>query len=247
VSGPVSFDPVADRYDQTRGGPRAGEFATAIRGWLEPGPVAEVGVGTGLVAAALATPANPVIGFDISAGMLVRAYRRIGARVAVADARRLPVRDGAVSAVVFSMVLHVVGDIPATLAEAARVVRPGGRIVAVHSRPDHEANDMDPVLRGLEARRHQRPDHDDALGAAADRAGLSPLHQGWTGRYPVRQSPNGVADGIEDRVWSYLWPIEDDVWRRDVEPAIRALRELPEPDRPRHYSARHRLTVFARR
>jgi len=49
---------------------------------------------------------------------------------------------------------------------------------------------------------------------------------------------------IESRVWSYLWDIDDEAWRAHAVPAVENLRALPEPDRPRRYGQRHRISVF---
>lgn len=75
------------------------------------------------------------IGLDLSAAELVAAAAR-GVPVVRADARRLPVSDAAVDTVVVSMALMLV-PLGATLAEARRVLRPGGKLVATvpHSRP----------------------------------------------------------------------------------------------------------------
>jgi SAM-dependent methyltransferase len=243
----MSFDPVAADYDATRGGAERGaHFAAAIQPWLVGGPVVEVGVGTGLVAMALAGLGVPVVGVDISAGMLSRAYGRLGPRLARGDARHLPVRDASVGAVVFPISLHVLGGVPAAFAEAARVLRPAGRVVAVHDRPDIQATDIDEPMRGLEARRSPmgRIDTAEAVAAAARAAGLTALHQGWTDPHTRTITPNAMADGVERRLWSYLWDVDDDAWDRDVRPVIEALRALPEPDRARHPAMRHRLSVF---
>jgi ubiquinone/menaquinone biosynthesis C-methylase UbiE len=65
--------------------------------------------------------------------MLLRARarsRRLGRSDAfvLADARRLPFRDGAFPGAVLHLVLAVVADPRAALAEAARAVAPGGRL-----------------------------------------------------------------------------------------------------------------------
>jgi SAM-dependent methyltransferase len=244
----MSFDPVAADYDATRGGEERGaHFATAIRPWLDGGPVVEVGVGTGLVAMALAGLGVPVVGVDISAEMLRRAYERLGPRLARGDARHLPLRDASVAGVVFPISLHVVGGIDAAFAEAARVLRPGGRVVAVHDRPVLDATDMDAAMQGLEARRSTmgRLDSAEALAAAAGAAGLTTVHQGWTEPQTRPLAPNAMADGVERRLWSYLWHVDDETWDREVRPVIAALRALPEPDRPRLPAMRHRLSVFS--
>src|SRR5262245_19859134 len=119
----VSFDRIAERYDETRGGDKRGrEIAEEVLPWLVDGPTLEVGVGTGLVAAALAKRGRHVLGVDLSPAMLARAYTRMGPRVALGDAQALPVATGSLANVYYVWVLHLVGDPAATLAEAARVL-----------------------------------------------------------------------------------------------------------------------------
>ena len=60
-------------------------------------------------------------------------------RVAWADAEHLPVADGSVDTVVSTMVLCTVEDVSAALAEIARVLSPGGRLLFTeHVRADGE-------------------------------------------------------------------------------------------------------------
>jgi SAM-dependent methyltransferase len=244
---PVSFDRIADRYDETRGGPKRGaEMLAEIRPWLRPGPVLEVGVGTGLVAAALTGVGVATLGVDISPRMAARARDRLGPRVAVGDARRLPVRSASVANVLFVWALHLVGDVTAALAEAARVAQPGGRLIALHGAPQADHTDVSVALAPIAAGpRRARPDTDDALAAAAAATGLALLHNGPTQPYPLSQSPNQVANLIEERVWSYLWRLDEAQWQARIVPALAALRALPEPDRPRPFHERHRISVFS--
>jgi ubiquinone/menaquinone biosynthesis C-methylase UbiE len=243
----MSFDRVADRYDDTRGGFRRGEgFAASIRPLLAPGTVLEVGVGTGVVSAALVAGGTAVAGVDISPLMARRAYHRLGARLALGDALALPVADGCVDNVLLAMVLHVVGDVRAALAEAARVLRPGGRALTVHSRPKSSASDLDGALAMLNRIRPHRPDEDGPLADAGHAAGLRLVRQDWTDAYPVARSPNKIAKEIEERTWSYLWHLDDVTWHATAAPAIRTLRSLPDPDRPRNLTHRHRISVFQR-
>jgi SAM-dependent methyltransferase len=255
MRGPVSFDRVADRYDATRGGEERGaHFAAQIHPWLVVGSTLEVGVGTGVVAAALAARGEAVVGMDISAEMLHRAYGRLGPRVARGDARRLPVRPASVSNVVFVRALHLCGDVPAAFAEAARALRPGGRVVAVHGVPDldralSEASGGDVVraLARLEHLRIARPDGLEAVCTAAARAGLGIIAATSMRPDPAVASPNAIADQIAQRVWSYLWHVDEEAWRASVVPVVAALRALPEPDRPRTWTLRgHHLSVFER-
>jgi demethylmenaquinone methyltransferase/2-methoxy-6-polyprenyl-1,4-benzoquinol methylase len=101
------------------------------------GPVArvlDVATGTGMVArAVLRRTGSSVVGVDLSEEMLrggVRETARAGmsdrVRFLVGDGQRLPFADGSFDALTFTYLLRYVDDVPATLAELARVVRPGG-------------------------------------------------------------------------------------------------------------------------
>jgi SAM-dependent methyltransferase len=73
------------------------------------------------------------VGVDLSAGMLRHARGRLP--VARADAELLPIRDGAVPAAIAVMVHTDMPAYPAVLAEAARVLRPGGVLVHIGVHP----------------------------------------------------------------------------------------------------------------
>src|SRR4030095_2627930 len=130
----IRFDRIADRYDETRGGVQRGlDLAAPVLAHLRPGPVLEVGVGTGVVAAPLAAAGHPVVGIDLSLPMLVRAQERLGPCVALADGYHLPIAKGSVANALIAWVLQLVPDIPAFLAEVARAGAAGGRVAGVPS------------------------------------------------------------------------------------------------------------------
>jgi ubiquinone/menaquinone biosynthesis C-methylase UbiE len=87
------------------------------------------GVGTG-ADLPLLPPGVEVLGIDLTPAMLsrARAHSRPGVELRVMNAERLDLPDGAFDAVLLHQVLEVVGDPASVLAEAARVLRPGGRI-----------------------------------------------------------------------------------------------------------------------
>jgi len=93
-----------------------------------------IGVGTGMELEYL-PPWVRGTGVDLSAGMLRRARRRraelgmLDLDLRVMDARMLAFPDEAFEAVYLPLVLTVVEDGARVLAEAARVVVPGGRLV----------------------------------------------------------------------------------------------------------------------
>ncbi|GIE99704.1 methyltransferase domain-containing protein [Paractinoplanes rishiriensis] len=91
------------------------------------GTVIDVGCGTGRAVFELGPHA---IGVDPDPVMLAAAEKRFpGIDVRAADATDLPVRDGAAHGYRADKVFHVLPDPGAALAEARRVLAPGGRIV----------------------------------------------------------------------------------------------------------------------
>jgi len=100
----------------------------------EGGRVLDVATGTGLVAREIARrSAARIVGIDLSPEMLHGARAAIGrdrleARVSLClgQAERLPFGDEAFDAVTFTYLLRYVDDPAETLAELARVLKPGG-------------------------------------------------------------------------------------------------------------------------
>jgi demethylmenaquinone methyltransferase / 2-methoxy-6-polyprenyl-1,4-benzoquinol methylase len=127
------FDRIAPRYARLntiltfgldRGWRRAAIAAAGVRaGDL----VVDVGCGTGDLAALAAAAGARVIGVDVAPTMLAHARGR-GAALLRADAAALPLRGATAHAVTCGFALRNVVAIPPVLAEAARVLRPGGRL-----------------------------------------------------------------------------------------------------------------------
>jgi ubiquinone/menaquinone biosynthesis C-methylase UbiE len=95
--------------------------------------LADVGSGTGFYTDALAAHAGTVYAVDVQSAMHDR-YREKGVPESVelvaADAADLPLAADALDAAVSTMTFHEFADADA-LAEMARVLRPGGRLVTV--------------------------------------------------------------------------------------------------------------------
>jgi demethylmenaquinone methyltransferase/2-methoxy-6-polyprenyl-1,4-benzoquinol methylase len=97
------------------------------------GHVLDVAAGTGLVAAELLRRGFRVTALDQSPEMLSVARSRLGARADLVEgsADALPFEDGSFDHLTFTYLLRYVDDPSATLAELARVVRPGGVIASL--------------------------------------------------------------------------------------------------------------------
>lgn len=137
------FGEIAGRYDlmntiMTGGRHHAWRAATA-RALVRPGDrVVDVGCGTGDLSLACAQAgAGSVLGVDFAAPMLPIARRKTGRRGAggvgfvQGDGLGLPLADGAADAWCAAFVMRNVPDVDGLLAEAHRVLRPGGRLAVL--------------------------------------------------------------------------------------------------------------------
>jgi ubiquinone/menaquinone biosynthesis C-methylase UbiE len=100
-----------------------------VRGLAGGKEVLEVGCGTGLIMRGLDGRAKRLVGVDISPGMLAEARRR-GFDVFEGQAEKLPFADESFDLAYSFKVLAHVPDIELALREMARVLRPGGHLVA---------------------------------------------------------------------------------------------------------------------
>jgi len=92
----------------------------------------DVATGTGDLAVALRTAGAEVVGCDFSEEMLERARRKEpSARFEWADALALPYDDDSFDAATVGFGARNFSDLARGLAEMARVVRPGGRVVVL--------------------------------------------------------------------------------------------------------------------
>ncbi len=136
------YDDFARRYDAHRGGRVPGGYHDMVDalelGFLERyaagRSVLEVGCGTGLLLERTARFAKEARGVDLSAGMLERARAR-GLDVVQASATALPFESASFDVACSFKTLPHVRDIRRALGEMARVVRPGGVLVAEFYNP----------------------------------------------------------------------------------------------------------------
>ena len=140
------FAGLQDHYDLLSAALSFGQdprWRRAMVAAVDAGPaerVLDVATGTGLVARELVRRYGcSVVGLDQSAEMLAGARRRLAAEPALAqrielvrgEAERLEFAEAEFDHLTFTYLLRYVDDPGATLAELARVVRPGGRIASL--------------------------------------------------------------------------------------------------------------------
>jgi ubiquinone/menaquinone biosynthesis C-methylase UbiE len=135
------FSSAAGEWDRLRAelfGRRAdlaGLLGLLDEGWT----VGDLGCGTGQVAHSLAPFVRRVVAVDSSPEMLQAARARLAGLDNVdtreGELESLPVADGELDAAVVFLVLHYVAEPGEALAQAARALRPGGRLLVVDMMP----------------------------------------------------------------------------------------------------------------
>src|SRR3989442_8392916 len=156
------FDRIAPVYDTWAGGQHARvagrlvDLAAAIKHEL----VRDVGTGTGLVAHLVAPRVSPglVMGIDLSQNMLsiARAHKTKNVQFVGMAAEHLVFRPGMFDLVTMGEPLAYFADPTTPLAEANRVLRPGGRLAVSCQRRSLSTRAQDLFFQGLAplARRH---------------------------------------------------------------------------------------------
>ena len=156
------------------------------------GRLLDIGTGTGRLLELLAPRITAGLGVDASRAMLALARARLAragfahCTVRLADMYRLPLADATFDTVVLQMVLHHAETPAAALAEAARVLRPGGRLVVIDLAPHDNADCLQRLA-------HRWPGFSDAeMRRLLREAGLAP------------DAPVAVRGPLEVRIWPAL-------------------------------------------
>jgi SAM-dependent methyltransferase len=136
-----------------------GRLVIDLAGLTGTESVADVGCGNGVYLAELARRGHrgPVVGLDLSSGMLAAARDRVHAAGSSApglvrgDAAAIPLPDGACDVALAPHMLYHLPDPVAGVRELRRIVRPGGQALVVLNGEDHlrELRDLVDALDGL--------------------------------------------------------------------------------------------------
>ncbi|HEY3749465.1 MAG TPA: class I SAM-dependent methyltransferase [Pseudonocardiaceae bacterium] len=224
MSHPGYYETEAVRYDRSRGGDaRAEAAAQAVREFLPEDArlVLEVAGGTGIVGSRLG---RTVFSVDRSPAMSAIAATRLPGRVLIGDASRLPLVTGAVDAVSIIWLLHLLPDAAPVIAEAARVLRPGGTLITTVHKSDAHYRTPDDVgdLLGP-VHRSSGTDSVATLTELAERNGCT-----LTGRTTF----TGLGQGRSPSQWQRYLAEPGNGWH-DVGELVGKLAELPDQDRAR--------------
>jgi ArsR family transcriptional regulator len=135
------FSNAAGQWDKLRDDLFGSVFQTqSLFALIDPAlVVADLGCGTGRISELLAPHVSQVIAIDASPEMLRTARARLeqvtNARVEAGALEALPLKDASVDAACLTLVLHHVADPGLVLAEARRVLKPGGRLIVTDMLP----------------------------------------------------------------------------------------------------------------
>ena len=160
----VNYDLVAPAYDRRYQRNRYDGVRAALRQFVDDAhgaAVAEVGCGTGHWLAELSDGSfHPLIGLDLSAGMLRQARDAApNARLVRGSACQLPWSDDSLDRIFCVNALHHFPDPQAFIAECRRVLRPGGGLLTIGLDPHHGGDrwwvyDFFPAARDADRRRY---------------------------------------------------------------------------------------------
>jgi ubiquinone/menaquinone biosynthesis C-methylase UbiE/DNA-binding transcriptional ArsR family regulator len=135
------FDSTAGRWDDVRAqlfGDRA-DLPALLALLDDRWTVGDLGCGTGRIAGQVAPFVTKVIAVDESEAMLGAARTRMLGQENVdlrqGSLQQLPVQDGELDAALLFLVLHYVADPAKAVREAARALKPGGKVMLVEMRP----------------------------------------------------------------------------------------------------------------
>ncbi|MFE1902080.1 class I SAM-dependent methyltransferase [Streptomyces gardneri] len=242
----LDYEAEAAHYDRTRGGvPRAEAAAEAVLRLVPPGArtLLDVACGTGLVTERLTRAGLRVYGADAAHAMLRAAAGRLPGRTVRADARRLPLPDASVDAVSAVWLLHLVPFAPEIVAEAARVLRPGGVLIAtVDKDAAHDVgSDIDEILRPHRSET-DAGDRSELITRHAVAHGLDPA----PGDHFTGHGQGRTPDDTVRRLRSGYFASWYDGDPTSTETLAAALAGLPDQERPRD-DPRYRLARFVKR
>lgn len=193
------FSNIAETWDRLRSLHYPNDLIeSALLEMAGPGPfgrVLDFGTGTGRMLSLFAPLAEEAEGIDLSHDMLTVARANLeqqgvhGARVRQGNVTAVPFEDGCADLVIIHQVLHYMDAPNRAIAEASRVLKPGGQLLIV----DFAPHDLE-FLRAEHGHHRLGMSH-EAMSTWASDAGL--------GLFEPRSyaPPAGAKDGLTVNIW----------------------------------------------
>lgn len=223
----ISFDRIADRYDETRAlPPDVMERVTAqiLRlGRVTPDThFFEPGIGTGRIALPLIQQGYAYTGTDISQPMMDKLRQKVEGypyqlKLLEADATALPIETNSFDVAIASHILHLIPDWQKALDEIRRVLKPKGVFIYFHH-PTNQAGISDSVSQqwhqilesyGYESHfvgavTHDVLNHLTQQGASLESVMVAQISQ--------TRSLAETLQTYQHRIYSNLWRVPDNIY-----------------------------------
>ena len=221
----ANYDQIAHTYDKRYERNQYAGVEQALRQFIGDQPdlhILEVGCGTGHWLEVLQEPGRHLVGLDLSAGMLAKAHMYVpGIALIRGSAEYLPVPDHSFDRVFCINALHHFSNKPAFLAEARRVLRPGGSMLSVGLDP-HQGLDQwhvyDYFPESIAIDKQRYPSADvlrEWMSTAAFEDCITEEVERWVIRLPAREI---LAQGrLEKVATSQLSVLTDAEYQRGIQ------------------------------
>jgi ubiquinone/menaquinone biosynthesis C-methylase UbiE len=228
----VSFDRVAEIYDETRGFPVfvmdkiIETLVDELEGYVS---ILDVGVGTARFSMPLQAQGHCVVGVDVSFGMLRKAVERGMGNLLIGSVCSLPFRDDSFDVTISVGVLHLVKEWKVALREVSRVTRK--LLVSV-------------IHRGRIPPRKEYVDVLVEYGWKLPRLGIAERELGTLIK-PVKSidvasyeaSVSRSLDFMERKAYSYQWDVPEEMH-------MRIMQQLRTRSFPDAYSVKVEISVW---
>lgn len=205
----VSFDRVAEIFDETRGmPPKAMENAvkTLVKELNGYKRILDAGVGTGRYAKPLQDSGFEVVGIDIARKMLGKAVDKGVYNLFLSDACNLPFRDSSFDAAISFSVLHLISEWKTALREITRVTSDVLiSMVRRHRNPIREAYNESMKRQGHEIRKV-------GIGEIELIEFVEPRKTIQAACYNVHADK--TLEFIEDKAYSHQWNVPDSLHKQ---------------------------------
>lgn len=229
----IVFDQAAGYYDETRGFPpgidhEMARFLAAEAGLKSAHRVVEIGVGTGRIALPVAKYVSLLVGVDLSTEMMQRLlekhqqpeYAGGTIRVVQGDVMRLPLASAVFDAAIATHIFHLIPSPEAAAAEVARVLKSGGLMLNCRNR--HQERTFEPMLDAWDAAVQEKASRQISgswtqVYTLFEEMGWPQVGEERVFQYHFDRTPAQLLDQYRRRVFSSLWSLPDDVWRRGVD------------------------------